>query len=70
MSLKLIQDKVIDNKNTDKTKQKLKNTEYSKKGTIKDSIMVKARQNSFPVGYSAVCILIVFVFFFLTFLYH
>ena len=32
--LKLIQDKVIDNKNTNKTKQKLKNTEYSKKGNI------------------------------------
>ena len=32
--LKLIQDKVIDNKNTNKTKQKLKNTEYSKKSNI------------------------------------
>ena len=32
--LKLIQDKVIDNQNTNKTKQKLKNTEYSKKGNI------------------------------------
>ena len=32
--LKLIQDKIIDNKNTNKTKQKLKNTEYSKKGNI------------------------------------
>jgi len=32
--LKLIQDKVIDNKITNKTKQKLKNTEYSKKGNI------------------------------------
>ena len=32
--LKLIQDKVIDNKNTNKTKQKLKNTEYSKEGNI------------------------------------
>ena len=32
--LKLIQDKVIDDKNTNKTKQKLKNTEYSKKGNI------------------------------------
>ncbi len=32
--LKLIQDKVIKHKNTNKTKQKLKNTEYSKKGNI------------------------------------
>ena len=32
--LKLIQDKVIDNQNTNKTKQKLKNTGYSKKGNI------------------------------------
>ena len=33
--LKLIQDKVIDNKNTNKTKQKLKNTKgYSKKDNI------------------------------------
>ena len=32
--LKLIQDKVIDNNNTNKTKQKLKNTEYSKEGNI------------------------------------
>jgi len=32
--LKLIQDKVIKHKNINKTKQKLKNTEYSKKGNI------------------------------------
>ena len=32
--LKLIQDKVIDNKKTNQTKQKLKNTEYSKEGNI------------------------------------
>ena len=32
--LKLIQDKVIKHKNTNKTKQKLKNTEYSKKDNI------------------------------------
>jgi len=32
--LKLIQNKVIDNKNTNKTKKKLKNTEYSKKDNI------------------------------------
>ena len=32
--LKLIQDKVIDDKNTNKTKQKLKNTEYLKTDNI------------------------------------
>ena len=34
--LKLIQDKVKDNKNKNTMKQKLKNTEYSKKGNIID----------------------------------
>ena len=32
--LKLIQDKIIDNKNTNKARQKLKNTKYSKKDNI------------------------------------